>query len=166
MSNVATLTRVIDKCVPRGIGAGMAIRCDVVQQMGGFDEVMGPGARFGTADDIEITLRALAFGWHVFETDHITVVHSGYRTWKEYHQLSRTDWYAIGAAYARALKCGYWGALGLILYDLFVRMAWVPLWAFLRGRRPSGFRRPFHLLRGIIDGLLTPVDRKHILYLK
>ena len=54
--------------------------------------------------------------------------------------------------------------LVVILYELLVRIMWSPIRDALQGRKPSGFLRPVYLMHGIIDGMMTPIDRKHILY--
>ena len=161
----ALLTRLVDRCTARGIGAGMALRRDAMLEIGCFDEMQGLGARFGSAEDVEITLRALMLGWHAYETDRIAVLHDGFRTWQEYKAKSaRLDWYAIGSCYAKGLKAGHLDMLALILYELLVRILWSPIRDVRQGRKPAGFLRPVYLMHGIIDGLRTPVDRKHILY--
>ena len=46
----------------------MILRRDVVLSLGGFDEAIGPGARFPSGDDWDIAHRVLLNGWHVYET--------------------------------------------------------------------------------------------------
>ena len=161
----ALLTRLVDRCVARGIGAGMAVRRSMLNEMGGFDEMQGPGARFGTADDMEIAQRALMLGFHVYETDKVAVLHNGYRSWKEYRtKMSHTDWYAIGSCFAKGLKSGHLSMLVVMSYEFWVRLIRPLVYDLVHLKRPYGLLRPFYLIHGIVAGLLTPVDRKHILF--
>src|SRR5450432_1464712 len=62
-------------CKGLGIGAGMAYRRDFALSIGGFDESFGPGARFPSADDWDIALRAVLTGKHVYEAAELSIVH-------------------------------------------------------------------------------------------
>ncbi|MGB5757984.1 MAG: glycosyltransferase, partial [Acidimicrobiales bacterium] len=84
------------------MGAGMAVRLAAVEEIGGFDEQMGPGGRFPSADDTDIATRLLAAGWHVVDTARTEVVHHGFRTFEQGRELTRRDWIALGAAYGKA----------------------------------------------------------------
>ena len=61
----------------------MAVRRDVMLELGGFDELFGPGARFMSADDVDVAVRVLLRGWHVYTTGDRRVVHHGFRTLRE-----------------------------------------------------------------------------------
>ena len=67
----------------RGMGAGMALRRHVLTDLGGFDELFGPGARFMSADDVDVAIRVLLRGWHVYETGDRPVIHHGFRTLRQ-----------------------------------------------------------------------------------
>jgi GT2 family glycosyltransferase len=43
----------------------MGLRRDFVEQLGGFDDFFGPGGRFPSADEFDLSIRALLSGWHV-----------------------------------------------------------------------------------------------------
>ena len=62
------------KVKARGIGAGMAVRREPIISLGGFDENKGPGARFPSAGDRDLAIRALLKGWWVYETVSTAVV--------------------------------------------------------------------------------------------
>lgn len=67
-----------------GAGANMAVRCDVVNSLGGFDERIGPGAAGGCGDDSEFWHRALFAGYEV-RYEPLSVV----------RHLHRKDWESL-----------------------------------------------------------------------
>lgn len=143
----------------RGLGAGMAIRRRMVESMGGIDPMLGPGSRFPDCDDRDIAMRALLAGYHVYETDAISVKHYGFRTWKTGRELTRRNFLGIGAAYSKFLKCGRAELMYIPAYE-FVRFAlWPPIWDLLRLRKPQGMVRITAFIEGFADGVRTPLDR-------
>jgi glycosyltransferase involved in cell wall biosynthesis len=95
----------IAKSRARGMGAGMAVRRRAILSLGGFDEQLGPGGRLRTGEDRDLAARALVAGWWVLQIPDAYVVHHGFRTWVEGRSITRRDWFGIGAAYAKQLKC-------------------------------------------------------------
>lgn len=152
------------KCRARGIGAGMAVRRDPVLAMGGFDEALGAGSKFSSAEDADIALRAIAHGWYVVETPATFVIHDGFRTWAEARDLAARDWEGLGAAYIKPLKAGQWRAGIVLLYELLVPAFLEPLFPLLKLRRPRGLGRLIALIRGCLRGLAHPVDRERLVY--
>ena len=158
------VTTVRGKNGARGIGAGLAVRRSMVQRLGGFDPLLGAGAEFSSCEDGDIALRALMNGMQVCETDRVEVVHHGFRSWEEGRALTRRDWYGIGAAYAKPIRCLRWSALIVVGYEGLWRATVVPLLPMLRGRRPSGIKRGWYFWRGFVSGLRTPTDRSFIVF--
>ena len=158
------LTGTLDKCKARGIGAGIAVRKPFILALGGFDEMLGPGAVFPSCDDGDMAVRALLNGYQVYETDAVAVVHAGFRTWEEGKKLARRDFFAIGAAYAKPLKCGHWRFLVVPVYELGRHAIWPPVVDLLCLRRPRGLGRIGAFLQGFVRGWQTPVDPKTLLF--
>jgi glycosyltransferase involved in cell wall biosynthesis len=154
-----------DKCSARGIGASMAFRRDPVLAIGGFDELMGPGGFFTSGEDVDISVRAIALGYEVYETNRVTVVHFGYRTWLEGRALAKRDWRGIGAAYIKPLRAGHWGMVPVTLYELLVVCILRPLKPMLSLRRPQGLARGVAFLSGFFGGMIHPMDKKRLVYL-
>lgn len=154
------ITSVAGKCRARGIGAGIAVRRDAVRALGGFDPLLGAGSLFASCEDGDIALRALLFGWHIFETDEVSVLHDGFRTWEEGRELTRRDWYGIGAAYAKPIRAGRLSALVVVLYEGVWVAAFRPL--LYRGplRRPRGLKRAWYFWQGFVTALRLPVDSR------
>jgi len=167
-SYVATESRIMirmrDWCAPHGIGAGMAVRRDFMEQIGGLDESMGPGSRFSSFEDSDLALRALAMGYHVYHTHETAVHHFGFRTWEEGRALSRRDCFGIGAGYAKLLKCGQWRVGLPWAYELGTLLFVPAVSSLLRGKKPPVLTRGLSLMRGFWQGLRTPVDRARLLF--
>jgi glycosyltransferase involved in cell wall biosynthesis len=141
-----------------GLGAAMALRRDFAVSLGGFDESFGPGGRFPSGDEWDMSIRALLKGWHVFETAELAVVHDGFRTFEEGRAHARRDWIAIGALCAKPLRAGYLRAAVVPLWIFSSRALWPPLFDLLRMRKPSGLARIAGFVQGFADGLRTAVD--------
>ena len=88
-------------CGRRGLGAGMALRRDVALDLGGFDELLGPGSRFMSGDDMDVAVRALLHGWHVYNTGDRAIVHHGFRTLEQGREHARRDFVGLGAVCAK-----------------------------------------------------------------
>ncbi len=152
-----------DKWYLRGIGAGMAVRRDQALTIGGFDEALGPGARFKSAADVDIAIRAILFGGSVVGTPATYVIHYGFRTWEEGRHLTARNWEGLGATFVKPLKVGCYRAGILIWYELrFVLLE--PLLPLLKLKRPHGLGRFVAFMRGVLRGLVHPIDRKSLTY--
>lgn len=152
------------RCRNRGMGAGMAVRRNSILAIGGFDEELGAGGLFPSAEDTDIALRAISKGQWVCETDEVAVTHHGFRDWSEARQLAARDWQGLGAAYMKLLRAGHPRASILWIHDLAIHCLLEPLSEMLRFRRPRGLARPFHFIRGGLKSLTVPVDKSRIVY--
>lgn len=103
--------------IPAGtvLGANMAVRREVFRRIGGFDELLGPGARFHAADDSEFISRASAYGYRGAYLPGPCVWHHHGRKGAEIEALRRGYDWGRGAFYAatlmsrnRPLKRRYW----------------------------------------------------------
>jgi GT2 family glycosyltransferase len=160
------LTSVDDLRDGLGLGAGMAIRKDVALALGGFDESFGPGARFPSADEWDICLRALLAGFHVYETPELAIVHDGFRSFEEGRAHARRDWIALGAVCAKPLRAGHMRAAVVPLTFFPQKALWPPISDLLHLRRPRGLGRITAFLSGFVDGLRTPVDTETLRFVK
>lgn len=152
------------KCLSRGIGASMAVRREQALDIGGFDDVLGPGAFFPSAEDVDIAIRAIAKGHWVYETADVSVVHYGFRTWYEGKALARRDWLGIGASYIKPLRAGYWAMLIIVLYEILIPCFLEPMKPVLKLHRPRGLGRMFAFLSGFFKGMRYSLDYQHMTY--
>ena len=158
------LSSILDARHGIGLGAGMALRRDAVLGFGGFDESFGPGGRFRSGDDWDISLRAMLTGWHVYETAQLSILHHGFRTMAEGREHALRDWIAIGALCAKPVRAGYLSALILSFWYFAAEAVWPPLRDLLQFRRPSGRSRIVGFVQGFLLGVKIPVDRKTLLF--
>ena len=148
-----------------GMSAGLGARRQALLDLGGFDENLGPGSLFRSAEDHDLAIRALLAGWQVVETSETEVVHHGFRTYSEFRELTKRDWYGMGAAEGKHLKCGHLQILYLIAYNLIIRSFLEPISDVFRLKKPAGFRRMIYFLNGFIKAYRTPVDRQKFHFL-
>ncbi|HEX6767177.1 MAG TPA: hypothetical protein VF103_16885, partial [Polyangiaceae bacterium] len=139
-------------------------RRDFVREMGGFDESFGPGARFPSADEWDISMRALLTGRHVYETSSLAVLHDGFRTFEEGRAHARRDWIALGAVCAKPIRAGHLEAIVVPAWFFTARALWPPLRDALRLKRPRGLGRVAAFVRGFAEGMLTRVERGTLLF--
>jgi GT2 family glycosyltransferase len=141
------------------MGAGMAIRRSVLSDVRGFDEMLGPGCAFSACEDNDIGWRCLTQGWWVCENADATLVHDGFRSLEQLGAHGSRDFYGIGGTLAKHLKTGHPRIAALAIPLLYRFTIAVPLGELMKGRKPRGFRRPYMLVRGLLDGLNAPIDR-------
>ena len=151
-------------CGGLGIGAGMAVRRDFALSVGGFDESFGPGARFPSADEWDLAMRALLSGKHVYETTELSLLHDGFRTFEEGRVHARRDWIALGAVCAKPLRAGYLSAAVVPVWLFGTRALLPPVMDALHFRRPRGVVRVTAFLRGFVEGFRTPVDAETLCF--
>ncbi len=78
-----------------GAGACMAFRRTALEQVGGFDELLGSGAPLRAGEDHDAVWRVLRAGWHGRYEPAARVTH---REWRDTWQLVRMQWgYGVGA---------------------------------------------------------------------
>jgi GT2 family glycosyltransferase len=147
-----------------GLGAGMALRRGAVMALGGFDERFGPGAQFASGDDWDICYRVLLSGWHVFETAQLSIVHHGFRTFAEGREHTRRDWISAGAHTAKLLRAVRFRAATIPLRIFFYEALWPPILDLLKFRRPRKLSRVLGFVKGFVEGIRMPVDRKTLLF--
>ncbi|HZP80919.1 MAG TPA: glycosyltransferase family 2 protein [Chthonomonadaceae bacterium] len=140
-----------------GLGANMAVRADVLALLGGWDPCIGPGAKFASGDDHDLTMRALLTGFAVYFCAEARVVHYGFRTWEQASRDLERMAFGQGAAMAKYLRCGviYPGPLRVLRHN-----TWLCLGRIARWRRPFGLAFTRHWLRGLLAGSRHPIDRR------
>jgi len=153
-------------CSGRGLGAGMALRREVALELGGFDEALGPGARFLAAEDMDFAVRALLRGFHVYDTGDRPILHHGFRSFAQGREHARRDFIGLGAACAKPLRARRWNAMVLPAWEFSAHALWPPLADLLHLRRPRGLARISGFVQGFADGLRTPVDPQTVVFVK
>ena len=88
--------------VLKPLNMGMSRR--VLDDVGGFDERLGPGTRFPGAEDADLGLRLLERGYHIDLVPDAVVVHRAWRAGRDYLPLRWRYGFAHGAFYAKHLS--------------------------------------------------------------
>jgi GT2 family glycosyltransferase len=146
------------------ISASMGLRRSIWERLGGFDELLGPGAPFKSAEETDFVIRTLRAGYFVYETPDVSVIHHGFRTWGEGRELIRAYLYGIGAMFAKHFKSAH---ASVMVYCF--QLAW--RWAFEKplvdfGHNPSRGLRLRAFLEGFSAGIAHPVCRSAGLYMR
>lgn len=150
------------------LGAGMAVRRSAFEDVGGFDEQLGPGAPFGAVEDSDLSWRTILRGWTTVHRPTPVVVHDGFRDLDAFRDLVRRDLVGVGGTLSKYMRSGSWstrwGAAALLVRWM-VRLGIVePSRHLLAGRKPTGLRRPLLLLRGAFMGFRTPIEREQLCF--
>jgi O-antigen biosynthesis protein len=139
-----------------GMGANMALRRDVLDATVGWDECIGPGARFHTGDDVDIAVQVLRKGYAIGFRRSPSVLHFGFRRWGSAKQDLERSGIAQGAIFIKHLRCGTYFSGGVRgLKEEAARC----LRRVLKRTPPFGIAYPLNWFRGVRAGLLHPVNR-------
>lgn len=139
-----------------GIGACFAYRADVWRELKGFDQLLGAGALFRSAEEVDFMVRALARGHAIYETPEPGVIHHGFRKWEDADGLIEGHLYGIGAVSAKHIRL-HTGPYLYVLAQLATR--WVLASTVVDfGYSPSRLTRLRGFLRGFGAGWRHSVD--------
>lgn len=89
-----------------GHGFNFALRRAALDVVGPFDEELGAGARYRSAEDTDMLYRMLRAGWCVVCRDDITVVHHDWRSPSQERQVHFGYGFGAGAQTAKHLARG------------------------------------------------------------
>jgi hypothetical protein len=92
----------------------MAVRRSVFHQLGLFDTVLGPGAKYPAGEEYDLTIRVLAAGMKVVNAAEVCVLHLGVREHEAASALVRGYGVAIGAVLAKHVRLGTKGGARLL----------------------------------------------------
>lgn len=137
-----------------GSGFNLAVRRRALDEAGGFDEDLGAGAPFTSAEDTDLLYRILRAGWEVVCRDDITVVHHEWRSRAAEVRLHYGYGVGAGAQTAKHLAAGDRYALRLAVREAGHH-------AFMVGREAARLRPGSALLQlPFLAGLLTGYVRR------
>ena len=143
------VTNWLQKCRARGIGANCAYRKSYILAVGGFNEAFGPGSRFRSCSDGELSLRCISKGFHIMETPNSTVIHYGFRTFSQGRMLAYNSFFGIAASCLQTMFKGHPGALLVLLDEIITHALWPTMVSIFR-LHPTGLSR----ITGFVGGLL------------
>ncbi|MEM9087512.1 MAG: glycosyltransferase [Cyanobacteria bacterium P01_F01_bin.53] len=98
------ISNALDKNDVDGLGACMAMRKSLWQELHGFDEMLGVGGLLKSSSEGDLVIHALQKGMQVCEMPSVVVIHHGFRTWEAGSGLIDRYWYGTGAMFGKHLK--------------------------------------------------------------
>lgn len=146
-----------------GMGANFAARRTLLEQIGGFDEILGGGGPLRSSQDFDLQYRAYLAGAVVLLRPEVSVDHYGLRTAAEWPATLRAYGVGDAAFYLKHVRCGDRRATGMLARRI-ARLAARQLRHLVDRSRPS--QAPY--LRAYLEGarasLRYAIDRKTRLY--
>ncbi|MCC6730427.1 MAG: glycosyltransferase family 2 protein [Chthonomonadales bacterium] len=146
-----------------GMGANMALRRALLDDVWGFDEALGGGGPLRSSQDFDLAYRAYRAGWAILLAPEVRVDHYGTRTLEQWPGTMRNYGIGDGAFYSKHVRCGDGFALWLLLRQL-ARAAGREARSLLRRGRlePDLYGRS--VLVGIGEARRFAIDRRYRLY--
>lgn len=136
-----------------GSGFNFSVRREALEDVGGFDERLGAGAPFSSAEDTDMLYRLLKGGWSVVCSDEITVVHHDWRSPRVELRVHYGYGCGAGAQTAKHLAAGDRRAAWVALRELAHHLAMLPR-ALLTGQlRTAALQPPF--IAGLARGFFA-----------
>jgi glycosyltransferase involved in cell wall biosynthesis len=139
------------------VGANFAMLRSLYEELGGFDEFLGPGAEYESAQDWDLTYRAYLAGAGILLTPEVHVWHYGARDEAQWKLRLRSYGLGDGAFYGKHIRCRDLRLLGVFLNQvgkLVAREALNPL-----RRKPAKLEYLKGCLLGLRRSWGQPIDR-------
>jgi GT2 family glycosyltransferase len=146
-----------------GMNANLGVRRALFERIGGFDELLGPGAALqGAGQDYDFHYRACAVGATALLRPEVKVEHYGMRSMAQWKTSIRSYARGDGAFYFKHVRCGDPFALRLLVQHVGRLVAREALEPIRRKYSQADYLRA--LFGGIRDSLRYPVDRHRRMY--
>jgi GT2 family glycosyltransferase len=146
-----------------GMGANMAIRRTLFEQVGGFDEALGGGGPLRSAQDFDIAFRSYRLGMAILMAPEVRVDHYGTRTREQWPQTLKNYGIGDGAFYAKHIRCGDTLALWLFI-KVLMRAHARRIRRLLKEGHWLDDPYPFYLFHGVREASKFAIDRKYRLF--
>jgi glycosyltransferase involved in cell wall biosynthesis len=147
-----------------GMGANFALRRQLLERIGGFDEILGGGGPLRSSQDFDLQYRAYLSGAVVLLRPEVSVDHYGLRDELQWPSTLRAYGIGDGAFYMKHVRCGDVRAATMLARRL-ARTALRQVRHILDPRRPSHGSYLRAVLEGMGASLSYPVDRSRRMYL-
>lgn len=147
-----------------GHSANLGMHRAMLLTVGGFDEAMGPGARWPAGEDPDLLDRTLATGAHGWYTPDAAAYHEHWRRARQYVVLQHRYGTGAGARLAKLLR-GDRARFRVVAVDNLWQWGIVSVARELAKRdwlRAAGsLLRLLGMVRGMATALLVPIDAGH-----
>lgn len=141
-----------------GMGANMVMRRTAWAATGGFDELLGAGAVFPAAEDLDMAMGIVRQGYRLVHVWDPPVLHHGFRDRSEASLLGQG--YAAGTAamHVKHFRCRQERS-GRLLASEIGRHCTRVLQNAVLGRRPTGYNSLRGFVRGLAVARSFPINR-------
>jgi glycosyltransferase involved in cell wall biosynthesis len=147
-----------------GHSANLGMHRKMLATIGGFDEAMGPGARWPAGEDPDLLDRCLATGSHGWYTPDAVAEHEHWRRGREYIRLQHQYGIGSGARVAKLLRCNRRRSLTVLVDDQW-RWGILSIVVELAKRDPiraaGSLLRLLGMFRGFFSAITVPVIDGH-----
>ena len=150
--------------MPWGIGANMSVRRSLLERIGSFDVLLGPGAPFNAGEEFDLMIRALASGSKVVNAVEVQVEHLGVREGEAASKLMRGYGVSVGAVLAKHVRLRTRRSIGLTL-DWVTHFGLSGLRNALSGKRPTGLGLVAGMLKGMYLSSKRPIDYQRQIFI-
>jgi GT2 family glycosyltransferase len=150
-----------------GHGHNMGARRDAFVRLGGFDELHGAGAPFGSWDDLDLGYRTLRRGGAIAYVPEGLAYHCHWLLWSSVWLQYRAYGIGVGAAVAKYLRCGdpaAWRIFARWIGYHGLRQIPAGIWRRNIDRVRVGFSQLIYPWRGLALGFALPIDRRYDVY--
>jgi glycosyltransferase involved in cell wall biosynthesis len=147
-----------------GHSANLGMHRKVLADVGGFDESMGPGARWPAGEDPDLLDRCLGTGAHGWYTPEAVAEHEHWRRGREYVRLQHSYGIGSGARVAKLLRTNRRRFVIVAVDDQWrwgIRSIVVELIKRDPIRAAGSMMRLLGMLRGFVSAILVPVRDGH-----
>ena len=140
-----------------GTSACMAISRTAAERLGGYDPILGVGARLKSGEDLDLCVRALLAGYFVYRQPSVKVIHHCLVPWAQAGRVNHQYLYGNGAMFAKHVKCGNWSAVTLLRQLLWKGILGSS--SVRRGNQRQIWLKTAAFICGFTAGAFTAVDR-------
>jgi len=141
-----------------GMGANYCARKSALVGVGGFDELLGGGAKFRSAQDYDMAYRLWKAGHTIVFAPELVVLHYGLRLAEQLPGQNRAYGHGDAAFYLKHARCRDGAATSLLLRKV-LRELTIPVYRLVR-RRPYSPDYAIGFSQGLRHSFRHPVDRQ------
>jgi GT2 family glycosyltransferase len=147
-----------------GMGANFAARRTMLEDLGGFDEVLGGGGPLQSAQDFDLSYRAFKRGQIILLAPEVIVQHFGFRSNADWPRTLRTYGIGVGGFYGKHLRLRDLYAARLFGGFLIHQTLRAAKRTVLGRAGKLDWAMLYHTLVGVQHSFRYPINRKDMLY--
>lgn len=151
-----------------GHGASMGVQRTRLEQLGGFDEILGVGGPLRSWEDRDLGYRILTAGGIILYHPSALLYHRQWRDWGSVWRTTHNYGLGTGAVAGKYLRCGDMGGLVLLgewLLGQGLRQIFSGIFKWHSYQKVViGFQQLITPWIGLVKGMRYPIDRRYRIY--